>query len=93
MCLSKLDTLLHKTHIKVLLVLRYKGSTCMCRSILSLSKKHIKCGVITHSAKETGQQKEQWGWGLEVTRNLGLGSWTKLEKMGGGGVGNTEMFS
>ena len=27
--LSKLDALLHKTQIKVLLVLRYQGSTCV----------------------------------------------------------------
>ena len=27
--LSKLDTLLHKTHRKVLLVLRYQGLTCV----------------------------------------------------------------
>ena len=27
--------------------------------------------MITHSAKETGQQKEQWGWGVEVTGKLG----------------------
>ena len=27
--LSKLDTLLHKTPIKVLIVLRYQGSTCV----------------------------------------------------------------
>ena len=24
---------------------------------------HIKCGAITHSAKEATQQKEQWGGG------------------------------
>ena len=41
----------------------------MCRSIFSLSKiahQMIAYGVITYSAKETGQQKEQWGRGLEV---------------------------
>ena len=38
----------------------------MCRSIASLSKIAHQCGVITFSAKETGQQKEQWEWGLEV---------------------------
>ena len=27
--LSKVDALLHKTHIKVLLVLRYQGSICV----------------------------------------------------------------
>ena len=35
--LSKLDTLLHKTHIKVLLALRYQCSTCV-HPLLSLSK-------------------------------------------------------
>ena len=29
--------------------------------------------MITHSARKTGQQKEQWGWGLEVTRTWGAG--------------------
>ena len=31
------------------------------------------CGVITHSAKETGQQKEQYVSGLEVTGKWGCG--------------------
>ena len=35
--LCKLDTLWHKTKIKVLLVLRYQGSTCL-DPLLSLSK-------------------------------------------------------
>ena len=42
----------------------------MCRSIniIMYNSQHIKCGAITHSAKETRQQKEQWGaWGREVT--------------------------
>ena len=34
----------------------------------------MKCGMITHSTKETGQQKEQWKkWGLQVT-----GKWGRL---------------
>ena len=33
------------------------------------------------------QQKEQLGWRLEVTGNLGKGGWTKFEK-GGGVVSN-----
>ena len=48
---SKLDTLLHKTHMKVLRL-------NMCRSIISLSK-------ITHQMWR--DQKEQWGWWLEAT--------------------------
>ena len=33
----------------------------------------MKCGMITHSTKETRQQKEQWEWGLEVTGKWGGG--------------------
>ena len=59
----------------------------MCSSILSLSK-------IAHQMwrdhpptqpKETGLQKEQLGWRLEVTGNWGRGGCTKFEK---GGVSN-----
>ena len=41
--------------------------------------------MITHSLKEAGQQKEQWGWDLEVTGKWrGWGWWwTKFEKDGG----------
>ena len=35
--------------------------------------------MITHSARKTGQQKEQWGWGLEVTRNWGAGGGQNLK--------------
>ena len=31
--------------------------------------------MITHSVKETGQQKEQWGWWLEVTGKSGGERW------------------
>ena len=38
--------------------------------------------MITHSAKELGQQKEQWVWGLKVTRKKGEGVRTmKLVKL------------
>ena len=47
----------------------------------------MKCGVITHSAKESGKQKEQWGWRLEVTGEWG--GWTKFEK---GRIGNVGFF-
>ena len=41
----------------------------------------MKCGMITHSTKETRQQKEQWEWGLEVTGKWGGGEgWPKFEK-------------
>ena len=53
----KLDSLLHKRRIKVL---RLDIRT----SMISLSKiAHVKSDAITHSAKETRQQNEQWGWG------------------------------
>ena len=51
--------------------------------------------MITHSAKETGQQKVQWGWHLKVTgkwgeewvgQNLkkrGVGNRVGLHKIGG----------
>ena len=29
----------------------------------------MKCGAVAHSAKETRQQKEPWGWGLKATGN------------------------
>ena len=46
---------------------------------------HIKSGTITHSAKETRQQKEQWGWRLDVTGKW-EGGGQNLKR--GGGVGN-----
>ena len=53
----KFDSLLYKMRIKVL-------SLDMCTSMMSLSKiAHLKCDAITHSAKETRQQNEQWRWG------------------------------
>ena len=46
--------------------------------------------MITHSAKQKWQQKEQWGWGEGGDREVGLGEvWTKFEK-GVWGVGNIE---
>ena len=39
--------------------------------------------MITHSAKELGQQKEQWVWGLKVATKWGGG--------GGGGGGGGEV--
>ena len=33
---------------------------------------HIKCGAITHSAKESRHEKKQWVWGLEATGKGGL---------------------
>ena len=46
--------------------------------------------MITHSAKETGQQKEQWRWGLQVTGEWGEGvGWTKFEKERAGNIGGS----
>ena len=44
----------------------------------------MKCGMIANSAKEIGQLKEQWEWGLLVTGVGGEGT-----KFGKGLVGNT----
>ena len=44
--------------------------------------------MITHSAKETRQQKEQWGGG-EGWRPQGRGGWTKFEKVGVGNIGGS----
>ena len=43
--------------------------------------------MITHSAKETRQEKKQWGWVLEVTGKLGCEQNLKkgLGNRGGGG--------
>ena len=80
MCLSKLDTLMHKTHIKVLLVLRYKGSTCMCRSILSLSK-------IAHQMwcdHPFSQRNRTTGVGVGGDKEFGVRELDKIGKNGGG---------
>ena len=61
--LSKHDALLHKTHSKVLLVLRYQGLT----QIHNIIKWCTKYGVVTFLAKDTRQQKKQWRWRLETT--------------------------
>ena len=47
--------------------------------------------MITHSAKETGQQKEQWVWGLEVTEKWGESVGQNL-KMEGEVAGNMGVF-
>ena len=76
---SKLDALLHKTHIKVLLVQRLG----MCRSILSLSKiahqmwsdhPFSQRNVTTERTVEVGLRGN---WEVEEG---GGGGWTKFEK-------------
>ena len=44
--------------------------------------------AITHSAKETRQQKEQWGWRLEATGKVGLDRILKKRGREGGRVDN-----
>ena len=78
--LSKPDALLHKTHIKVFLVIRYQGLTCVDPYYHQV-KLYIICDVITHSAKKkNGNRKSSGGWGLEVIEKGGC--WTKFEKGG-----------
>ena len=36
--------------------------------------------MITYSVKETKQQKEHWGWGLDAKKKGGRGSRKKFEK-------------
>ena len=50
--------------------------------------------MITHSAKETRQEKKQWGWVLEVTGKLGCEQNLKkgLGNRGGGGGGGGGFF-
>ena len=76
--LSKLDALFNKTHIKVLLVLRYRGS--MCRSLISLSKiaHQMQRGPPFSKRIKTTEKAVRVG-GLEAT-GKGLGGWTKFEK-------------
>ena len=73
---SKLDTLLHKTHIKVLLVLRYQGSTC----VGPLSK---IAHQMWHSYPFSQRNRTK-----ERTEGLGVGEgWEVVVLVGGGGVG------
>ena len=62
--LSKLEVLLRKTHIKVLLVLRYQSSTYVDISIVPLSK--------VYSARKT-QHKERLGVGGGGDKELVVG--------------------
>ena len=71
---SKLDTLLHKTHIKVLLVLRYQGSTC----VGPLSK---IAHQMWHSYPFSQRNRTK-----ERTEGLGVGEgWEVVVLVGGGG--------
>ena len=62
-----------------------KLDTFLHKTRIKVIRLNIKCGMIAHSAEETRQQNEQWGWGLETTEKWeGGGQWTKIERGGGG---------
>ena len=86
--LSKLDALLHKTHIKVLLVLRYQCLTCV-DPLLSLSKIAYQMWH-DHPFSQRNRTKEKTGVGIGGDREVGwwvgvvvLGGERKFEKGGG----------
>ena len=54
---SNFDDLLHNRHTKMLLILRYQGTTSLVHNIIK--EKQNRCSMATHPAKETRQQKEQ----------------------------------
>ena len=66
-----LDTLLHKTRIKVL-----RLDMCTCMTSISKIAHQMWCNHPL--AKEIRQQNEQWGWELDATGKGG--GWTKFEK-------------
>ena len=63
-----------------------KLDTFLHKTRIKVLRLIIKCGMIAHSAEETRQQNEQWGWGLETTEKWegGGGSGQKLKEGGGG---------
>ena len=58
---SKMDTLMHKTHSKVLLVLLYQDSTYV-DPWYDYVEQHIKCGAIIHSAEAYGLSLQSCVW-------------------------------
>ena len=61
-----------------------KLDTFLHKTRIKVLRLIIKCGMIAHSAEETRQQNEQWGWGLETTEKWeGGGSGQKLKEGGG----------
>ena len=75
--LSKLDTLLHKTHIKVLRL-------DMCRSIISLSKITHQMWCYHPFSQRNKTTERTVGVGVGGNRERG-GGWTKFQR---GEVGN-----
>ena len=65
----------------------------MYRSIISLSKiaHQSSCGTITHSAKETRQQKEQLRWGWRRQKIGGVGQ--NFDKGSRGGAVGVRQYS
>ena len=81
--LSKLDTLLYKTHIKVLLLLRYQRFD-MSRSIISLSKiaYQMWCDHSFGQRNKTTERAMGGGWQWQ-------GGQTKFKKVGVVNIGRS----
>ena len=87
---SKLDTLLHKTHIQVPVVLRYQGLTCV-DPLLSLSKIAHQMWRDHPFSQRNWATERKLGLGVVVNRGVGGGSGQNLKK--GREVGNIGEFS
>ena len=74
--LCKLNTFLHKTHIKLFLVLKYQPRLDMCRSILTLSKIAHQMWHDHPFSQRNRTLKRLVGVGLEVT-----GKWEEVGKI------------
>ena len=83
--LSKLDGLLHKTHIKVLLVLKFKGSTCVdpCYHWIAHQLWNVAWSSVQPKKQDYRKSSRSGGWKWKGIR--GGGGVDKLEK---GRVGN-----
>ena len=80
---SKLDTLLHKTHIQVLAVLRYQGLTCADK-LLSLSKIAHQMWRDHPFSQRNWATERKLGVGVVVNWGVGGEEWKKCEKGKGG---------
>ena len=88
---SKLDTLLHKTHIQVLAVLRYQGLTCADK-LLSLSKIAHQMWRDHPFSQRNWATERKLGVGVVVNWGVGGGRSGKNVKKGRE-VGNIGEFS
>ena len=78
--LSKLDALLHKTHIKFLLVLRYQGLICV--------DPYYYVAWSHNQPKKQNYRKDSGSGRLEVTGKFREGEgWSKVEKRVVGNIG------